>query len=183
MRRERERARCVCTPASERCFTTNAMFLATRENQPGWRGFPALTLHASSAQDMLRRRTCVCLRLLCFSPAPQVSPSSTTMRVHLAHRGRRNHQLAWTLDFRVDFSDGVLLLGQETDAVWRAAARGKAGEPEAGAETGASVLGQGDGAGGGIKRDGVQHQAVGVFSPKSAFFAPRRRLDTPLSTR
>lgn len=36
-----------------------------------------------------------------------------------------SRQLAWTLDFRVDFSDGVLLLRQEPDAVWRAAARSK----------------------------------------------------------
>lgn len=36
-----------------------------------------------------------------------------------------HHQLAWTLDLRMDFSDGVLLLRQEPDAVWRAAVPGR----------------------------------------------------------
>lgn len=75
-----------------------------------------------------RRRSpvgaCPCARCASLSSTPAVTPE---LRMDCC-------PLTWTLDFGVDFSDRVLLLRQEPNAVWRAAGTGRDVRGAAGAE-------------------------------------------------
>lgn len=99
---------------------------------PWWCEFPALTPSALLCGCAVpwTLYTRLAKSLWCVGVYLFICIDACMMGCRISWSGRRyihtmNHQLAWTLDFRVDFSNGVLLLRQEPDTVWRAVARGR----------------------------------------------------------